>query len=78
VTAPTVFTPAQWAILEQLILDGPDNAEIAVRLGISYDTVKCQIWRASYATGCINRTQLAVGLLRGTIPYEVHDRRHAA
>lgn len=39
---PDILTPAEWRVLEELRLGGT-NAEIAVRLGISPDTVKYHI-----------------------------------
>ena len=40
---PDVLTPAEWRVLEQL-RDGRPNAEIAVRLGISVNTVKYHVY----------------------------------
>jgi DNA-binding NarL/FixJ family response regulator len=73
-----VFTPAQIRILDELIRDGATNTQIADRLGLTVNTVKCQLWRAMHATGCTDRAQLAVRLLRGDIAYDVSDRRYAA
>ena len=39
---PDILTPAEWRVLEEL-RDGGTNAEIAVRLGISPDTVKYHV-----------------------------------
>lgn len=62
-----VISRAEYAVIRELAHDGADNAEIADRLGISVDTVKCHFKGVMKATGEPTRTALAVGLLRGRI-----------
>ena len=53
-----ILTPAEWRILEEL-RHGGTNAEIAVRLGISPDTVKYHISNMLGKLGVDDRRQLA-------------------
>ena len=55
---PDILTPAEWRVLEQL-REGGTNAEIAVRLGISPDTVKYHISNMLAKLGVGNRRDLA-------------------
>ena len=53
-----ILTPAEWRVLEQL-REGGTNAEIAVRLGISPDTVKYHISNMLAKVGVRDRRELA-------------------
>ena len=55
---PDILTPAEWRVLEQL-REGGTNAEIAVRLGISPDTVKYHIANMLAKLGVHDRRELA-------------------
>ncbi len=55
---PDILTPAEWRVLEQL-REGGTNAEIAVRLGISPDTVKYHIANMLAKLGVYDRRELA-------------------
>ena len=55
---PDVLTPAEWRVLEEL-RQGGTNAEIAVRLGISPDTVKYHIANMLAKLGLGDRRELA-------------------
>jgi DNA-binding NarL/FixJ family response regulator len=72
-----VITPAQVAILEELCRDGADNQRIANRLGVTMNTVKCQLHRVMQEAGMPDRTALAVALLRGALVPQVRDRRES-
>lgn len=61
------ITRAQGKVLRQLMLDGATNAEIATRLFLAEYTVKCHMKALLTATGCANRTALAVDLFRGRV-----------
>lgn len=70
-----VVTPQQRAVIGHLTWDGADNAEIARRLGISYECVRSHLARALRATGYDNRTELAVALLRKRLLLKTEDHR---
>ncbi len=55
---PDVLTPAEWRVLEEM-REGGTNAEIAVRLGISPDTVKYHVSNMLAKLGVQNRRELA-------------------
>ncbi len=55
---PDILTPAEWRVLEAL-REGGTNAEIAVRLGISPDTVKYHISNMLGKLGVSDRRELA-------------------
>ena len=55
---PDILTPAEWRVLDEL-REGGTNAEIAVRLGLSPDTVKYHISNMLSKLGLEDRRQLA-------------------
>ena len=55
---PDILTPAEWRVLEEL-REGGTNAEIAVRLGISPDTVKYHVSNMLAKLGVQDRRELA-------------------
>lgn len=68
-------TPSQRDVIRELACDGPSNAEIGDRLGIREDTVKTHMRAALEATGCPNRTALALAVVRGRVRLHVEDHR---
>lgn len=58
------MTPRQWDVLVELVKDGPNNGQIARRLYMSEDTVKCHMKALLQAGGYSCRTSLAVAVLR--------------
>lgn len=62
-----VVTPMVRTVIGELTRDGADNATIALRLGISENTVKSHVKAAIAATGADNRTHVVCLLLRGTV-----------
>lgn len=61
----------QKRVLDELMCDGADNAEIADRLGLSIETVKTQLRRVMQTAGAPSRTALVVALFRGTLRVNV-------
>lgn len=57
-------TPAEQRVLLELCRDGADNPEIAERLHITTDTVKSHIKHVLKRTGTVNRTELALDLVK--------------
>ncbi|WP_392347517.1 helix-turn-helix transcriptional regulator [Parasynechococcus sp.] len=51
-----------------LLLEGLNNRAIAQRLVISHHTVECHISRALRTSGCRNRLELMLGLIRDGDP----------
>lgn len=49
---PDVLTPAEWRVLEE-VRGGYSNAEIAVRLGLSPNTVKTHLSRIMALSGSV-------------------------
>lgn len=58
------LSSAQRRVVAELACDGASNAAIAERLGLSVDTVKSHVKAALQASGCHDRTELAVALVR--------------
>lgn len=67
------ITPTERLVLVELTRDGPTNGILALRMGVSEDTVKTHmrniLVRVQKAGSplCESRAQLIVGLLRGLI-----------
>ena len=57
------LTPAEQRV-SALLLQGLSNRAIAERLVISHRTVECHISRALRKSGCRNRLELALWLIR--------------
>ena len=57
------LTPAEQRVT-QLLLEGLENRAIAERLVISHRTVECHISRALRKSGCRNRLELALWLIK--------------
>ena len=63
----SLLTPAeQRGVL--LLLEGLNNLAVAQRLVISHRTVECHISRALRKSGCRNRLELVLGLIRDGDP----------
>ncbi|WP_206339210.1 MULTISPECIES: response regulator transcription factor [unclassified Synechococcus] len=61
------LTPAEKRVV-LLLLEGLENRAIAHRLVISHRTVECHISRALSKSGCRNRLELALWLIRNGDP----------
>lgn len=79
-TGPRIIdvTPSQRDVAAELAADGASDQDIAERLGLTYGTVRQHVHGLLVATGCANRTHLAVALLRGRIRLRARDRRRDA
>lgn len=62
-----LFTPAEQRVVV-VVLEGLNNRAIAKRLVISHRTVECHISRALRKSGCRNRLELVLGLIRDGHP----------
>ena len=60
---PNLLTPAEQRVV-LLLLEGLNNRAIAKRLVISHRTVECHISRALRMSGCRNRLEQLLGLIR--------------
>ena len=61
------LTPAEQRVV-MLLLEGLENRAIAQRLVISPRTVECHISRALRKSGCRNRLELALWLIKDSDP----------
>lgn len=75
--APIVITvtAGEREALAHLAWDGADNERIGWRLGVSTAAVAKRISTALGKTPYVNRTELAVALIRGRIKLRVTDGR---
>lgn len=71
VTTLAIISRAEARVLDELLCDGASNPEIADRLGLSDQTVKCHVKRLLKVTGTSNRTELAVAVLRRRVNVRV-------
>lgn len=58
------LTPREWAVLVELCRDGADNHRISRRLSVTPNTVKTHVQSIMDKGGFLNRTELAVAVLR--------------
>ena len=69
---PNRLTPAEQRVL-LLLLEGLNNRAITKRLVISHHTVECHISRALRKSGCGNRLELLLWLIRDGDPALNHQ-----
>lgn len=67
-------TPRQRDMLDALMLDGADNATIARRMGVGYETVKDYMKTILSSTGLTSRTSLVLALERRQVKVHVVNR----
>ena len=65
---PNLLTTAELRVV-LLLIEGLNNRTIAQRLAISHHTVDCHISRALRKSGCRNRLELVLWLIRDGGPY---------
>jgi len=63
-TPPEKITPATRKVLEELVVAGDSDKEIAERLICTTHTVKMHMWNARQVSGARNRTELALWWIR--------------
>ena len=61
-----LLTPAEQRVV-LLLLEGLNNRAIAKRLVISHRIVECHISRALRKSGCHNRLELVLGLIKNGV-----------
>ena len=64
---PNLLTPAEQRVV-LLLLEGLNNRSIAQRLVMTHRTGECHISRALLESGCRNRLELALWLIRDEEP----------
>ena len=72
-----VLSPAEIAVLDELLRDGPGNREIGKRLHLAEDTVKTHFRKIMAKTGTQTRTELAVRIMRDHYRIEIGTQRDA-